>query len=254
MAETQNNENRRVNYDIYSPVSRPFFSYKKPGDGNAYCMMVPQLHSHIITLKFTKSITSENRIDLTCYLSPSKLQDFVNILEGIMARRRDAFASHNYYATDEAFKIPVTRFTNGKEEAVGALTIDTELIDAIARLRITYFDNEKNDSVEIVFNERLPADSPSGTTNIESIDYSDIQAFAFVALMKELISPSTSILYGIVNSAVGSLTRYISACLSNRGGNSNNNNNYRSNNNYRNNNSNNSSSDNNYSDYDESVY
>lgn len=248
MAENQNNENRRVNYDIYAPVSRPFFSYKKPGDGNAYCMLVPQIHSNLITLRFTKSITSENRLDLTCYLSQAKLHDFVNILEGIMARRRDAFASHNYYATDEAFKIPVTRYSNGKEESVGALTIDTELIDGISRLRITYFENEKNDSVEIVFNERLPDNSSTGTTNLDTIDYSDIQAFAFVSLMKELISANTSILYGVVNSAVGAITRYISACFSNsRNGGS-------SHNNYRNNNSSSSSSSDNYSDYDETTY
>lgn len=247
MAENQNNERR--NYDIYSPVSRPFFSYKKPGDGNAYCMLVPQIHSNLITLRFTKSVTSENRLDLTCYLSQAKLHDFVNILEGIMARRRDAYASHNYYATDEAFKIPVTRYNNGKEEAVGSLTIDTELVDAIARLRITYFDNDKNDSVEIVFNERVPDQSSSGTTKFDTIDYGDIQAFAFVALMKELITANTSILYGIVNSAVGSIIRYVSACFSNH--NNGNSNFHRSNPQTSNNGS---ASDNNYSDYEETTY
>lgn len=247
MAENENN-NKRVNYDLYANVSRPFFSYKKPGDGNAYCMMVPQIHSHIITLKFTKCITSENRVDLTCYLSPSKLEDFVNILEGMMARRRDAFASKNYYTTDEAYKIPVTRFTDGKEVSVGSVTIDTELIDGISRLRITYFDKEKNDSVEIVFNERLPGEAASGTMAIESIDYSDIQAFAFVSLMKDLVSPNTSIIYGIVNSAVSSLTRYISACFANsRNGNSGRTGNYS-------NNRPSSPSDNNYSDYDETTF
>lgn len=249
MPETQNNENKRVNYDIYAPVSRPFFSYKKPGDGNAYCMMYPQIHSHVVTLRFTKSITSENRIDLNCYLSPAKLQDFVNILEGIMARRRDTFANQGYYSSDEAYKIPVTRYVNGKEESIGALTIDTELIDGISRLRITYFDNEKNDSVEIVFNERVPGESPSGTGNYDKIDYGDIQAFAFVTLMKELISANTSILYGIVNSAVSAITRYISGCFSNSrtgnfGGNyKNNHNGYQQPN-----------SNDNYSDYDETTF
>lgn len=247
MPETQNNENKRVNYDIYAPISRPFFSYKKPGDGNAYAMVVPQIHSHIVTLRFTKSITSENRIDLNCYLSPAKLQDFVNILEGIMARRRDTFAKQEYYSSNEAYKIPVTRFINGKEESIGSLTIDTELIDGISRLRITYFENEKNDSVEIVFNERVPGEAPSGTENYTKIDYGDIQAFAFVTLMKEVISANTSITYGIVNSAVSAITRYISACFSNR-----NNGGVSSNNNYRNNNRNNSND--NYSDYDETTY
>lgn len=249
MAENENtNNNRRANYDIYANVSRPFFSYKKPGDGNAYCMMVPQIHSHIITLKFTKCITSENRVDLTCYLSPSKLEDFVNILEGMMARRRDAFASKNYYTTDEAYKIPVTRYSEGKEVSVGSVTIDTEMIDGISRLRITYYDAEKNDSVEIVFNERLPNEMASGTSKIESIDYSDIQAFAFVSLMKDLISPNTSIIYGIVNSAVSSITKYISACFSNsRNGNSGRTGGYS-------NNSRPSSDNNNYSDYDETTF
>lgn len=241
------NEQKRTNYDIYASVSKPFFSYKKPGEGNSYCMMYPQVHSHTITLKFTKAITSENRLDLTCYLTPAKLQDFVNILEGIMARRREAFANREYYSSDEAFKIPVTSFIGGKEETVGALTIDTELIDGISRLRITYYQNDKNDSVEIVFNERLTSEETSGTTEFNKIDYSDIQAFAFVTLMKDLITPQTSIMYGMINSAVSSITRYISACFTNsRGGNSGfksaNNNNYKP--------SNQGSSNDNYSDYD----
>ena len=241
------NEQKRTNYDIYASVSKPFFSYKKPGEGNSYCMMYPQVHSHTITLKFTKAITSENRLDLTCYLTPAKLQDFVNILEGIMARRREAFANREYYSSDEAFKIPVTSFIGGKEETVGALTIDTELIDGISRLRITYYQNDKNDSVEIVFNERLTSEETSGTTEFNKIDYSDIQAFAFVTLMKDLITPQTSIMYGMINSAVGSITRYISACFTNsRGGNggfkSANNNGYKP--------SNQGSSNDNYSDYD----
>ena len=241
------NEQKRTNYDIYASVSKPFFSYKKPGEGNSYCMMYPQVHSHTITLKFTKAITSENRLDLTCYLTPAKLQDFVNILEGIMARRREAFANREYYSSDEAFKIPVTSFIGGKEETVGALTIDTELIDGISRLRITYYQNDKNDSVEIVFNERLTSEETSGTTEFNKIDYSDIQAFAFVTLMKDLITPQTSIMYGMINSAVSSLTRYISACFTNsRGGNggfkSANNNGYKP--------SNQGSSNDNYSDYD----
>ena len=241
------NEQKRTNYDIYASVSKPFFSYKKPGEGNSYCMMYPQVHSHTITLKFTKAITSENRLDLTCYLTPAKLQDFVNILEGIMARRREAFANREYYSSDEAFKIPVTSFIGGKEETVGALTIDTELIDGISRLRITYYQNDKNDSVEIVFNERLTSEETSGTSEFNKIDYSDIQAFAFVTLMKDLITPQTSIMYGMINSAVSSLTRYISACFTNsRGGNggfkSSNNNGYKP--------SNQSNSNDNYSDYD----
>ena len=28
------NEQKRTNYDIYASVSKPFFSYKKPGEGN----------------------------------------------------------------------------------------------------------------------------------------------------------------------------------------------------------------------------
>lgn len=254
MAENTNNETRRTNYDLYANVSRPFFSYKKPGDGNAYAMVVPQIHSHIITLKFTKSITSENRIDLMCYLTPAKLHDFVNILEGIMARRRDAFASHNYYSTDEAFKIPVTTFVNGKEESVGMLTIDTELIDGISRLRITYFQNDKNESVEIVFNERTSNEDITGTLAYDKIDFGDIGAFNFVLMMKELIGPQSSIMYGMINSAVSSITKYISACFSNRnngGGFS-----RSSGNNYHKPSSNNgdNGSNNNYSDYDESVF
>ena len=245
------NEQKRTNYDIYASVSKPFFSYKKPGEGNSYCMMYPQVHSHTITLKFTKAITSENRLDLTCYLTPAKLQDFVNILEGIMARRREAFANREYYSSDEAFKIPVTSFIGGKEETVGALTIDTELIDGISRLRITYYQNDKNDSVEIVFNERLTSEETSGTTEFNKIDYSDIQAFAFVTLMKDLITPQTSIMYGMINSAVSSITRYISACFTNsRGGNggfkSANNNDYKP--------SNQGSSNDNYSDYDVETF
>lgn len=210
------NENKRVNYDLYSSVSKPYFSYKKPGEGSsAYCMLSPQIHSYNTTLRFTKSITSENRLDLNCYLSPMKFQDFVNILEGIMARRRDAYMSKSNYATDEAFKIPITRYNEGKDESIGSLTIDTELVDGIPRLRITYFENEKNDSVEIVFNDRIPTELASGTSKIDTIDYGDIKAFEFVMLMKELSDPSTSVVYGIVNSAVSTLTRYISACFSN---------------------------------------
>lgn len=213
MADMENN--KRVNYDIYATPCRPFFSYKKPGDGNAYCMVVPQIHSHVVTLKFTKSITSENRIDLNCYLSPAKLQDFVNILEGIMARRRDTFINGGYYSTDETFKIPVTRYVDGKETSIGALTIDSELVDGISRIRLTYFENEKNDSVEIVFNDRVPEESIGASIALDKIDYGDIQAYKFVTMMQELITPRTDIMYGIVNSAVSSLTRYISACFNN---------------------------------------
>lgn len=250
MAENTN-ETKRINYDIYASASRPFFSYKKPGDGNAYAMVVPQIHSHIVTLKFTKAVTSENRIDLTCYLTPAKLHDFVNILEGIMARRRDAFASHNYYSTDEAFKIPVTSFVSGKEEPVGAITIDTELVDGISRLRITYFQNDKNESVEIVFNERTSNEDITGTLAYDKIDFGDIGAFNFVVTMKELIGPQSSIMYGMINSAVSSITKYISACFSNNrngGG-------FSRSNNYQKPSSNNGGgSSGNYTDYDESVF
>jgi hypothetical protein len=200
-------------YHLYAPISKPYFSYKKPGESGSYSMLIPQIHSGNLTLKFTKFITSENRLDINCYLPYSRMIDFSNILEGIMARRRDSFAKNEPYSTSETFKIPVCSYLNGKEEQIGNLTIDTELIDGVPKLRITYFQNDKNDGVSIVFNDIVSVNKISASTKLVNLDYADVGAFGFVVLMKSLQEPLTMIMYHMLDATASSITRFVSTVI-----------------------------------------
>lgn len=218
----ESNENRSQSnqtYHLYAQMSKTFFSYKKPADGKAYAFVNIQYHDGKMTLRFKRGITSENVLDLNCYLSPAKAFDTARILEGIMGRRREAYAAGKNYQSDEAYKIPTSSYRDGQEVATGYLRIDTEMYDGIPRLRITYFDNEKNDSIEIVFNSRVPSgEIEASTSNEFKIDYADIEAYEFVTTFKELQDPLIPMIYRIQDAAVNTLTKYISTCFRNLSG------------------------------------
>lgn len=222
MAE-ENTQKKSV-YHLYTPLSRTYFSYKKPGDDKAYAFMYLQYHNNMLTFRFRKSVTSENTIDLSCYLPDSKVFEISNLFEGMMARRRVAFENGQNYDSDEVIKCPITKFNEGKDVAVGLLVIDTEMYDGIPRVRISYTDNEKNDTVEIVFNSRIPSGAIEAKAKAANIDYADIAAFELVNTLKELQNPLVPIMYRFTDAAVSSLTKYISACFGNRNSNNANNN------------------------------
>lgn len=213
----ESNENKQAQaYHLYAQMSKTFFSYKKPADGKAYAFVNIQYHDGKMTLRFKRGITSENVLDLNCYLSAAKAYDTARILEGIMGRRREAYAAGKNYQSDEVYKIPTSSYRDGQEVATGYLRIDTEMYDGIPRLKITYFDVEKNDSIEIVFNSRVPSGEIEASTNSDfKIDYADIEAYEFVTTFKELQDPLIPMIYRIQDAAVNSLTKYISACFRN---------------------------------------
>lgn len=216
MATTTANNERSSNnfYHLSAQVSETFFSYKKPSDGKAYAFMYVNMYDSFLKLHFKKGITSENVVDLDCHLGSAKAYDLANWLEGFMARRRDAYMNGKPYDSDEIIKIPTTKLDAGVETPVGLLTVDTEMFDGIPRLRITYTDNEKNESVEVVFNSRVP--NGSIETNRASdikIDYADISAFKFVTTFKELQDPLVPIMYRFQDAALTTLTKFISRCF-----------------------------------------
>lgn len=215
----ESNENKPNSaYHLYAQMSKTFFSYKKPADGKAYALMNIQYHDGKIMLHFKRGITSENVLDLNCYLPAAKAYDVSRILEGIMGRRREAFAAGKNYQSDEVYKIPTTSFRDGQEVPTGFLMIDTEMYDGIPRLRLTYNDSEKNDSIEIVFNSRVPSGEIEVSTNLDyKIDYADIEAYDFVVTFKELQNPMIPMIYRMQDAAVNSITRYISSCFRNNG-------------------------------------
>ena len=88
--ESNENKPNQV-YHLYAQMSKTFFSYKKPADGKAYAFVNIMYHDGKLTLRFKRGITSENVLDLTCYLSPAKAYDTARLLEGIMGRRREAY-------------------------------------------------------------------------------------------------------------------------------------------------------------------
>ena len=199
-------EKKKYNdYHLNVQMSRTFFSYKKPGDGGAYALMYVTYYNGMISLHFKRGITSENVLDLNCYLNDGKAYDLSRLLEGIMGRR-----------------VPTTSFRDGKEVATGVLVIDTEMYDGIPRIRVSYTDSEKNETIEIVFNSRVPSGPIEAKCKANMIDYADIQAFEFVNVLKELQNPMVPIMYRIQDAAVGSLSRFIKSCLG--GGNRNNSN------------------------------
>ncbi len=220
----EENTQKKSAYHLYAPLSRTYFSYKKPGDDKAYVFMYLQYHNNMLTFRFRKSVTSENTIDLSCYLPDSKVFEISNLFEGMMARRRVAFENGQNYDSDEVIKCPITRFNEGKDVAVGLLVIDTEMYDGIPRVRISYTDNEKNDTVEIVFNSRIPSGAIEAKAKAANIDYADIAAFELVNTLKELQNPLVPIMYRFTDAAVSSLTKYISACFGNRNSNNSNSN------------------------------
>ena len=205
-------------YNLYAQMSKMFFSYKKPGDGKAYTSMYVQNYDGMITLRFTKQVTSENRTELNCYLPSGKLWALSRILEGMMARRRDDFEKGQHYDPSESWTIPTTAFRNGEEAATGKLTVDTEMYDGIPKLRLTYTDFEKDQSVEFVFNSRVPSGEITGTTLDFKLDYADIDAFNFVNTLAKVVDPMADIIYRVSNSLANDLKRYISGCFRNSGG------------------------------------
>lgn len=218
-------EKKKYNaYHLSVQMSKTYFSYKKPGDDKAYAMMYVSYYNGLLTLHFKRGITSENVLDLNCYLPDAKAFDLSRLLEGMMARRRDAFAEGKNYDADEVIKVPTTSMRDGgKEVSTGLLTIDTEMFDGIPRVRVSYTDYEKNDTIEVVFNSRVPSGQIEAKCKLNKIDYADIQAFDFINILKELQNPMVPIMYRIQDAAVNSITKYISACFSgnrNRGGDS----------------------------------
>jgi hypothetical protein len=210
--ENRNNQQ----YHLYAQLSKTFFSYKKPSD-TGYAMMYIQYHNGMLTLKFRRAITSENKLELSCYLPDGKAYDLAHLLEGIMARRRDAYANGVNYDADEVIKVPCSAFREGKDVNTGLLVIDTEMYDGIPRIRVSYTDFEKNDTVEIVFNSRVPNGAIEAKAKANNIDYADIAAFEFINILKEVQNPLVPIMYRIQDSAVNAITKYISSCFGNRG-------------------------------------
>lgn len=216
MAEEKKKYN---NYHLTVQMSNTFWSYKKPGDNGAYAMMYVSYYNNMLSLHFKRGITSENVLDLSCYIHDGKAFDLSRLLEGMMARRRDAYAEGKNYDADEVIKMPCTSIRDGKETSVGLLVIDTEMYDGIPRVRISYTDYEKNDTIEVVFNSRVPSGAIEAKCKANNIDYADIQAYNFVNVLKELQNPLVPIMYRIQDAAVNSITKYISACFANRNGN-----------------------------------
>lgn len=211
-------EKKKYNaYHLGVQMSPTYFSYKKPGDNGAYAMMYVNYYNGMTTLHFKRGITSENVLDLNCYLSGGKAFELSRLLEGVMARRRDAYAAGQPYDESEVIKIPVTSMRSGTEVSVGLLVVDTEMYDGIPRMRFSYTDNEKQDTIEIVLNARVPNGQIEAKCKQNLIDYADIQAFELVNVLKELQDPIIPMVYRIQDAAVNSITKYISACLGNRG-------------------------------------
>lgn len=211
--DTPNQSQKPTVYHLYAQASRTYFSYKKPGNESSYAFMYIQMHNGNITFRFSKAITQDNKVDLTCYLPAFRVNDMSNIIEGIMGRRRNAFERGDSYASDEVFKIPVCSYISGKETQIGSLTIDTEMVDGTPRLRLTYLETEKKDSVSIVFNDRIPASEITATSKLDKIDYYDLGAYDFAVTLKSLQDPLTPFIYRVADSAVNSITKYISSVL-----------------------------------------
>lgn len=201
-------------YHLSAQVSDTYFSYKKPSDGKAYAMMYIKMYDNRISLHFKRGITPDNVVDLDCHLHEAKAYDLAQWLEGFMARRRDAYLIDKPYDADEIIKIPTTSMRNGTEVPVGILVIDTEMIEGIPRLRVTYTDNEKNDSIEIVFNKRVPNGSiEMSRPNSFKIDYADVSAYKFVTTLKELQNPIVPLMYKLQDAALSTTIKFISRCF-----------------------------------------
>ena len=99
MAEEKKKYN---NYHLSVQMSNTFWSYKKPGDNGAYAMMYVTYYNNMLSLHFKRGITSENVLDLSCYIQDGKAFDLSRLLEGMMARRRDAYAEGKNYDADGA--------------------------------------------------------------------------------------------------------------------------------------------------------
>lgn len=206
-------------YHLSAQVSDTYFSYKKPADGKAYSLMFIKMYDNNITLHFKRGITSENVLDLDCHMHKAKALDVAQWLEGFMARRRDAYINNKPYDAQEMIKIPITSYKRdaGTEVPTGILTLDTEMIEGIPRLRVTYLDHEKNDSIEIVFNKRVPNGTIEMTHGSDiKIDYADVSAYDFVTTFKELFSASIPIVYRLQDAAVSTVIKFISKCFSNQ--------------------------------------
>lgn len=219
-------ERKKGPYHINPQLSRTYFSYRKPSD-TGYAMMHIGYFNNMLKLHFRKMITSENIVDLDCFLPDAKAYDISRLIEGVMARRRDAYIDGKNYDADEVIRCPTSSYREGKEVPTGMLVIDTEMFDGIPRLRITYNSTEKQDSVEIVFNARVPSGQIESKCKTNGIDYADIMAYDFVNTFKELQNPLVPIIYRIQDAAVSSITKYISACFGNRNNNSGGNTDYR---------------------------
>lgn len=203
-------------YHMYAPLSKTYFSYKKPGDDKAYAFMYAQYYNGALTLHFRKAITSENVVDLNCYLHDAKAWEVANLFEGMMARRRVAYENNQNYDADEVIRCPITAFREGKDVAIGLLIIDTEMYDGIPRVRFSYTDNEKNETVEIVLNSRVPSGAVEAKARANKIDFADLEAYDLSLIFKEMQNPLVPIIYRFTDAAVSSITKYISACFGNK--------------------------------------
>ena len=112
----ENTPAKKTAYHMYAQLSKTYFSYKKPGDDKAYAFMYVQYHNNMLTLHFRKSITSENTVDLNCYLPDAKAYDLANLFEGMMARRRVAYENGQNYDSDEVKEMVEVFLSLGSDE------------------------------------------------------------------------------------------------------------------------------------------
>lgn len=193
-------------YHLYAPASKPFFSYKKPSDGNSYSMMIPQIHNGNITLKFQRRITPENTLDLQCYLPMPRVRELRHVLAGIIGRRQLAYEKGELYDTNESWNFPVCSFFGGTETHIGDLKLDTELIDGIPRIRMIYRQNDVNDEIEIVFNDRSTSSEVKGTGELPKVDIIDGWLFHFFDVIDEIATdPLYMMMYNMIDAAVSNI-------------------------------------------------
>lgn len=199
-----------ASYHLYAPLTRPFFSYKKPSDGNSYSMMIPQVHNNNVTFKFQRRITPENTLDLTCYMPMNRVRELRHVFAGIIGRRQSAYENGKPYNTDEAWSFPVCSFFGGTEQQIGDFKIDTEIIDGVPRIRIIYHQNDVNDEVEIVFNDRVTSSEITGMGELPKVDLADGFLFHFYDILDNIsTNPMYLMMYNLIDAATSAVGKSV---------------------------------------------
>lgn len=212
MADYNKNNNSSYRSQLSVEMGRgPIYHHDANGyTKGVYTNLRINYWSNMVLLKFSKRMSEENVLELTCFLSSMRVVELGHMLEGMMGRRRDAFMNDQPYSED-SFRIPLTKFDKNinMDTEVGDLTVATELVDGIPRVKLTYYEAKADKRIDVVFYTREVINVATSSFNdAVKIDIHDVGIYLFLEQIKLGNKTETTFGYNTANAIVNAVSKF----------------------------------------------